>query len=55
MVTWFRASKHIITTYNGKEHLPIYITNCMVGHKLSKFTHTLNFKKHAKNDNTSHC
>nr|QXP99970.1 ribosomal protein S19 [Artocarpus tonkinensis] len=60
IVTWSRASTiiptmigHTIAVHNGKEHLPIYITDRMVGHKLGEFAHTLNFRGHAKNDNRS--
>jgi small subunit ribosomal protein S19 len=45
---------YTIFIHNGKEHLPIYITDCMVGHKLEEFAPTLNFQGHAKNDNKSH-
>nr|YP_009515135.1 ribosomal protein S19 [Dendrotrophe varians]AUN45201.1 ribosomal protein S19 [Dendrotrophe varians] len=58
--TWSRASTiiptmigHTIAIHNGKEHLPIYITARMVGHKLGEFAPTLNFQGHAKNDNRS--
>ncbi|KAK7322115.1 hypothetical protein VNO80_35085 [Phaseolus coccineus] len=58
--TWSRASTiiptmigHTIAIHNGKEHLPIYITDRMVGHKLGEFSPTLNFRGHAKNDNRS--
>lgn len=34
---------------NGKEYLPIYIRDSVVGHKLRKFSPTLNFWGHAKN------
>nr|QGU84906.1 ribosomal protein S19 [Prockia crucis] len=58
IVTWSRASTiiptmigHTIAIHNGKEHLPIYITDRMVGHKLGEFAPTLNFRGHAKNDN----
>ncbi|ONI14171.1 hypothetical protein PRUPE_4G266600 [Prunus persica] len=44
---------HTIAIHNGNEHLPIYITDHMVGHKLGEFAHTLNFRGHAKNDNRS--
>nr|YP_010234076.1 ribosomal protein S19 [Coriaria nepalensis]QTA71786.1 ribosomal protein S19 [Coriaria nepalensis] len=44
---------HTIAIHNGKEHLPIYITDRMVGHKLGEFAPTLNFRRHAKNDNKS--
>ncbi|RHN40259.1 30S ribosomal protein S19 [Medicago truncatula] len=42
---------HTIVIHNGKEHLPIYITDRMVGHKLGEFSPTLNFQGYAKNDN----
>ena len=61
IVTWSRAStiiptmiKHTIAVHNGKEHLPIYITDCMLGNKLGEFAPTLNFRGHAKNNNRSH-
>nr|WPS93354.1 ribosomal protein S19 [Crassula expansa subsp. fragilis] len=60
IVTWSRASTiiptmigHTIAVHNGKEHLPIYITDRMVGHKLGEFAVTLNFRGHAKNDTRS--
>nr|YP_009162302.1 ribosomal protein S19 [Scutellaria baicalensis]AKJ77182.1 ribosomal protein S19 [Scutellaria baicalensis] len=60
IVTWSRASTiiptmigHTIAVHNGKEHLPIYITDRMVGHKLGEFVPTLNFQGHAKGDNRS--
>nr|YP_010504041.1 ribosomal protein S19 [Chrysosplenium hydrocotylifolium]UXE32590.1 ribosomal protein S19 [Chrysosplenium hydrocotylifolium] len=60
IVTWSRASTiiptmigHTIAIHNGKEHLPIYITDLMVGHKLGEFAPTLNFRGYAKNDNRS--
>ncbi|KAF6141592.1 hypothetical protein GIB67_023764 [Kingdonia uniflora] len=62
IVTWSRASTiiptmfgHTIVIHNGNEHLPIYITNHMVGHKLGEFAPTLNFWGHARNDNRSRC
>uniref|UniRef100_A0AAU6PQY6 Small ribosomal subunit protein uS19c n=1 Tax=Artemisia saposhnikovii TaxID=1027795 RepID=A0AAU6PQY6_9ASTR len=60
IITWSRASTiipimvgHTIAIHNGKEHLPIYITDRMVGHKLGEFATTLNFRGHAKSDNRS--
>lgn len=60
IVTWSRASNiiptmigHTIAIHNGKEHLPIYITDRMVGHKLGEFVLTLNFRGHTKSDNRS--
>nr|AGW04480.1 ribosomal protein S19 [Astephanus triflorus] len=60
IVTWSRASTiiptmigHTIAIHNGKEHLPIYITDRMVGHKLGEFAPTFNFRGHPKSDNRS--
>nr|YP_010190867.1 ribosomal protein S19 [Veronica eriogyne]QZK26248.1 ribosomal protein S19 [Veronica eriogyne] len=60
IVTYSRASTiiptmigHTIAIHNGKEHVPIYITDRMVGHKLGEFVPTLNFRGHAKSDNRS--
>nr|YP_010028638.1 ribosomal protein S19 [Lemmaphyllum intermedium]QKV46508.1 ribosomal protein S19 [Lemmaphyllum carnosum var. microphyllum]QOS49012.1 ribosomal protein S19 [Lemmaphyllum intermedium]UWK23964.1 ribosomal protein S19 [Lemmaphyllum carnosum var. drymoglossoides] len=60
VVTWSRASTivpimigHTIAVYNGREHLPIYITDRMVGHKLGEFVPTRNFRGHARNDKGS--
>ncbi|KAB2033627.1 hypothetical protein ERO13_D04G028750v2, partial [Gossypium hirsutum] len=60
IITWFRASTiiptmigHTIAIHNGKEHLHIYITGRMVGHKLGEFAPTINFHGQAKNDKKS--
>nr|YP_010686312.1 ribosomal protein S19 [Cyclamen graecum]WBR35219.1 ribosomal protein S19 [Cyclamen graecum] len=60
IVTWSRASTiiptmigHTIAIHNGKEHLPIYITDRMVGHKLGEFAPTFHFRGHTKDDNRS--
>nr|WOC91908.1 ribosomal protein S19 [Utricularia olivacea] len=60
IVTFSRASTiipimigHTIAVHNGKEHVPIYIIDRMVGHKLGEFVPTFNFRGHAKNDNKS--
>nr|YP_010428040.1 ribosomal protein S19 [Gyrinops versteegii]USN93442.1 ribosomal protein S19 [Gyrinops versteegii] len=60
IITWSRASTiiptmigHTIAIHNGKEHLPIYITDYMVGHKLGEFSPTINFRGHPKNDTRS--
>nr|QWL15730.1 ribosomal protein S19 [Plantago nubicola] len=60
IITWSRASTiiptmigHTIAIHNGKEHLPIYITDHMVGHKLGEFVPTLNFRGHEKSDTRS--
>ncbi len=44
---------HTIAVHNGREHLPIYVTDRMVGHKLGEFVPTRNFRGHAKNDKGS--
>ena len=51
--TWSRASTvlptmvgHTIGVHNGKMHVPIYITENMVGHKLGEFAPTRHFRGH---------
>jgi len=34
--------------HNGKQHVPVYVTENMVGHKLGEFSHTRIFKGHSK-------
>ena len=55
--TWSRASTilpsmvgHTIAVYNGKQHVPVYVNDQMVGHKLGEFSPTRNFRSHVKND-----
>lgn len=55
--TWSRASTiipimigHTIAVYNGREHIPIFITDQMIGHKLGEFSPTRTFRGHIKND-----
>ncbi|MBR1413774.1 MAG: 30S ribosomal protein S19 [Bacilli bacterium] len=52
--TWSRRSTiypqfvgHTIAVHNGKTHVPVYITEDMVGHKLGEFVLTRNFGGHA--------
>ena len=52
--TWSRASTifpemvgHTIAVYDGRKHVPVYISEDMVGHKLGEFAPTRNFKGHA--------
>ena len=52
--TWSRASTvlptmvgHTIGVHNGKTHIPVYITENMVGHKLGEFSFTRQFKGHS--------
>ena len=54
--TWSRASMIIpdmvgetIAVHNGKIHVPVYITENMVGHKLGEFAPTRSFKGHSGN------
>ena len=51
--TWSRASTilpmmigHTIAVHNGKQHIPVYVTDQMVGHKLGEFALTRTFKGH---------
>ena len=53
--TWSRRSTILpdfvgltIAVHNGKQHIPVYITENMVGHKLGEFAHTRVFKGHSK-------
>src|SRR6201986_1038096 len=53
--TWSRRSTILpdfvgltIAVHNGKQHVPVYITENMVGHKLGEFAHTRIFKGHSK-------
>lgn len=55
--TWSRASTILpsmvgstIAVYNGKQHVPVYISDQMVGHKLGEFSPTRNFRSHVKSD-----
>ncbi len=52
--TWSRASTifpemvgHTIAVHDGRKHVPVYITESMVGHKLGEFSPTRTFKGHA--------
>jgi small subunit ribosomal protein S19 len=53
--TWSRRSTILpdfvgltIGVHNGKQHVPVYVTENMVGHKLGEFSHTRVFKGHSK-------
>lgn len=57
--TWSRRSIIIpdavgltISIHNGKQHIPIYITENMVGHKLGEFAPTRTFKEHSSDRKT---
>ncbi|HAT9812758.1 TPA: 30S ribosomal protein S19 [Legionella pneumophila subsp. pneumophila] len=52
--TWSRRSTIVpemidltITVHNGKDHVPVFITDNMVGHKLGEFAMTRTFKGHS--------
>ena len=52
--TWSRRSTiipdmvgHTIAVHDGRKHVPVYITESMVGHKLGEFSPTRTFKFHA--------
>ncbi len=58
--TWSRASTiypefvgHTIAVHNGKNHVPVYVTEDMVGHKLGEFAPTRTFKGHAGTKTTN--
>ena len=42
-----------IAIYNGKQHVPIFISDQLVGYKLGEFVSTRNFKSHIKTDKKS--
>ncbi len=53
--TWSRRSTifpdfvgHTIAVYNGREHVPVYVTEDMVGHKLGEFAPTRTYRGHEK-------
>ena len=53
--TWSRRSTILpdfvgltIAVHNGRQHVPVYISENMVGHKLGEFSHTRIFKGHSK-------
>jgi small subunit ribosomal protein S19 len=55
--TWSRSSTilpnmvgHTIAVYNGKQHVPLFISDQFVGHKLGEFITTRNFRSHIKAD-----
>jgi len=55
--TWSRRSTifpsfvgHTFAVYDGRKHVPVYVTEDMVGHKLGEFVPTRTFKGHADDD-----
>jgi small subunit ribosomal protein S19 len=58
--TWSRDSVifpdfvgHTLAVYNGKKHIPVYITENMVGHRLGEFSPTRSFRGHGKSTERS--
>ena len=54
LMTWSRASTifpefvgHTIAVHDGRKHVPVYVTEDMVGHKLGEFAPTRTYKGHA--------
>jgi small subunit ribosomal protein S19 len=55
--TWSRRSMiipsmigHTIAVHDGRKHVPVFITENMIGHKLGEFSPTRTFKGHVKDD-----
>ena len=55
--TWSRRSMiipdmigHTIAVHNGAKHVPVYVTEQMIGHKLGEFAPTRFFRGHAGSD-----
>ena len=58
--TWSRTSTvfpemigHTIAVHDGRKHVPVFISDQMVGHKLGEFAPTRTFKGHIKDDRKS--
>ena len=58
--TWSRASTifpemvgHTIAVHDGRKHVPVFVTEAMVGHKLGEFAPTRLFRGHAGSDRTA--
>ena len=58
--TWSRRSTifpvmvgHTIAVYDGRKHVPVYVTEDMVGHKLGEFVSTRTYRGHGKNEKKS--
>jgi len=55
--TWSRASVifptfigHTIAVHDGRKHVPVFVTDSMVGHKLGEFAPTRTYRGHVKED-----
>jgi small subunit ribosomal protein S19 len=58
--TWSRASTifpqmvgHTIAVHDGRRHVPIYVSENMVGHKLGEFAPTRTFRGHTRRERTT--
>ncbi len=58
--TWSRASVifpdfigHTIAVYNGRKHIPVFISENMVGHRLGEFAPTRNYRGHGRSTERS--
>ena len=58
--TWSRASTifpemvgHTIAVHDGRKHVPVFVTESMVGHKLGEFAPTRTFRSHVRDDRRS--
>ena len=58
--TWSRSSTifpemvgHTIAVHDGRKHVPVYVTEAMVGHKLGEFAPTRTFRYHAGQERSS--
>ena len=58
--TWSRRSTivpemvgHTIAVHDGRKHVPVYVTEAMVGHKLGEFAPTRTFRYHAGQERSS--
>ena len=58
--TWSRSSTilpnmigHTFAVYNGRQHLPVFVSDQMIGHKLGEFSPTRTFRSHIKKDKKS--
>jgi small subunit ribosomal protein S19 len=58
--TWSRSSTvfpemvgHTIAVHDGRKHVPIFISESMVGHKLGEFALTRTFRGHVKSDRSA--
>jgi small subunit ribosomal protein S19 len=58
--TWSRASVifpdfigHTVAVYNGRKHIPVFISENMVGHRLGEFAPTRNYRGHGRHTERS--